>query len=404
MSGVNTIDGKVTIKSQIKKNNYICICGPRCGKIVTGVSLAFETLIDGLQKNSINHCIVDSTLGTHITKSGKFSITRAFSSLVVILLVLLRLPFCSTYYCIISTSYFGFIRDYFTILFAHTFGCKVVIHLHGGGFHDFFWTSNHFLQSRIKSTIKRVDKVIVLGKLLEDQFYCAGDFVKPKLIVVPNGLPIGIDEPPRVPKVFPTSGTVQLLYLSSLMPSKGFLNVIKAMKILNTKYPNRFKLSICGSFVSTCTESSDLINDSASLINYIKIHKLEAVVKYFDQVNNQDKEKHFKRAHIFLLPTSYAWEGQPLSIIEAMAFSTPVISCKHKGIPELIQSGKSGLLVKPQSVSSIVAGVEKIISNKSEFNEMSIKARIHYEKYFSREVHVSRMINIFLNKENSYLF
>lgn len=263
--------------------------------------------------------------------------------------------------------------------------------------------SNHFLKSRIKSTIKRVDKVIVLGKLLEDQFYCVGDFVKPKLIVVPNGLPIGIDEPPCVPKVFPTSGTVQLLYLSSLMPSKGFLNVIKAMKILNAKYPNRFNLSICGSFVSTCTESSVLINDSVSLKNYIKIHKLDTVVKYFDQVNSLDKEKHFKCAHIFLLPTSYAWEGQPLSIIEAMAFSTPVISCNHKGIPELIQSGKSGVLVKPQSVSSIVAGVEKIISNKSVFNEMSIQARIHYEKYFSREVHVSRMINIFLNKENSNL-
>ena len=41
-------------------------------------------------------------------------------------------------------------------------------------------------------------------------------------IVVPNGLPIGIDEPSCVPKVFPTSGTVQLLYLSSLMPSKLF--------------------------------------------------------------------------------------------------------------------------------------------------------------------------------------
>ena len=74
------------------------------------------------------------------------------------------------------------------------------------------------------------------------------------------------------------------------------------MKILNIKYPNRYNLSICGSFVSTCTESSVLINDSVSLINYIKINKLDTVAKYFDQVNNQDKERHFKRAHIFYYP------------------------------------------------------------------------------------------------------
>jgi glycosyltransferase involved in cell wall biosynthesis len=270
--------------------------------------------------------------------------------------------------------------------------------LHGGGFKDFYENSNTILQSLISSNLKRVDHIIVLGELLKDQFYCTGEFIKQKLVVVPNGLTIGINEPRGVPKVLPKNGTIQLLYLSSLIPSKGFFNVIQAMKILDTKYPNRYNLNICGSFVMTRTEPSLEVHDKDSLLNYINIQNLGSTVSYFDQVNSQEKEWQFKQAHIFLLPTSYAWEGQPLSIIEAMANSIPVISCHHKGIPELVLPDVTGIFVKPRSVNSIVDGVTKITSNESRFKNMSAEARRHYERYFKREVHLNRMIRVICNK------
>lgn len=379
----------------------VCLCGPLTSSKgpLTGVALAFELLIKGLEEHGVNHRVVNSASGNVFLKPGTFSVTRAFESLLVIFTVLFRLSTSQIYYSTMSTSVFGFVRDYFTVYFAHILRCRIILHLHGGGFSDFYQNSNTILQSLICSNLKRVDHIIVLGELLKDQFYCAGDFIKQKLVVVPNGLTIGINEPQGIPKVLPKNDPIKLLYLSSLMPSKGFFNVIQAMKILDSKYPNRYNLNICGSFVTTSTESSIEVHDKDSLLNYINNQNLGSTVRYYDQVNSQEKEWHFKNAHIFLLPTSYAWEGQPLSIIEAMAFSTPVISCYHKGIPELIQSNKSGLFVKPHSVSSIVEGVTKIISNKSGFKEMSVEARKRYEKYFKREVHVNRMIEVICHKE-----
>ena len=48
---------------------------------------------------------------------------------------------------------------------------------------------------------------------------------------------------------------------------------------------------------------------------------------------------------IFVLSSDY--EGNPLSVIEAMAAGLPIVSTAAGGVPELMQSGKEGLIVQP---------------------------------------------------------
>jgi len=50
-------------------------------------------------------------------------------------------------------------------------------------------------------------------------------------------------------------------------------------------------------------------------------------------------------ADIFALGSDY--EGNPLSVIEAMAAGLPIISTAVGGVPELLQNGKEGLIVQP---------------------------------------------------------
>ena len=101
-----------------------------------------------------------------------------------------------------------------------------------------------------------------------------------------------------------------------------------------------------------------------------------------------------KKAHIFLLPTYYPWEGQPLSIIEAMAFATPVISTYHKGIPELIENAQSGYFVKARSPEQIASAIIKIFSNFDDYENMSRQSRVIYEKKFKQDVHLEKLIKI----------
>jgi glycosyltransferase involved in cell wall biosynthesis len=50
-------------------------------------------------------------------------------------------------------------------------------------------------------------------------------------------------------------------------------------------------------------------------------------------------------ADVFVLPSLA--EGVPVALMEAMAIGLPVVSTSVMGIPELVTSGESGLLVRP---------------------------------------------------------
>ena len=50
-------------------------------------------------------------------------------------------------------------------------------------------------------------------------------------------------------------------------------------------------------------------------------------------------------------------EAQGLSILEAMALSRPVIASNVGGIPEMIEDGRTGLLVEPHDADALAAGI-----------------------------------------------
>ena len=372
----------------------LCLCGPRSKNAVTGVALAFDLLIEGLESARISNRVVDATFRGGVTKSGTFALGRAIETIAVILMVWWNLLFCQVYYATMSTSSVGFIRDYLTVGFAKLLGRRTVLHLHGGGFEDFYVSQQPWMQRLIRANLRRTDTIVVLGELLKEQFYCVGEFVKDKLVVVPNGLTLGIEEPPAVAKAIEISQPMRLLYLSSLMPSKGFFDVMQAMRILEVSCPGRFKLDLCGNFVDAKTETAVEVSDQASMNVYISKHDLEDVIHYHGQVLGSKKAERFAQAHIFLLPTSYPWEGQPLSIIEALAYSTPVISCYHKGIPELIEDGINGAFVSPSSPEALAVKIEQIAKDTVVYTHMSSNARKHYEANFKREVHLDRLISV----------
>ncbi|MBC2601195.1 glycosyltransferase family 4 protein [Puniceicoccus vermicola] len=291
-----------------------------------------------------------------------------------------------------STSFFGFFRDYLTIGFASLLRRRTILHLHGGGFEEFYRRQNAIVRHLIRSNLARTDKIIVLGDLLKEQFCVVGKFVEDKLIVVPNGFPRDLPEPKRIARKL--ACRFELLYLSSLMPSKGYLDVLDAVSMLNNLFPNKFHLNLCGGFISASTEVGIAVKNAEELKGYIENRGLEDIVTYHGQVIGNEKEELFITADIFLLPTYYPWEGQPLSIIEALAFSLPVITCRHKGIPELVEDGINGLFVNAGSPAEIRRAVLEITSDDERYFRFCSASRERYERFFRRDVHLSRLIPV----------
>lgn len=63
-------------------------------------------------------------------------------------------------------------------------------------------------------------------------------------------------------------------------------------------------------------------------------------------------------ADVYVLP-SYK-EGLPISILEAMSYSLPVISTRVGGIPEIIMNGKNGLLINPGDKEALYESIIKL--------------------------------------------
>src|SRR4029453_14044856 len=79
-------------------------------------------------------------------------------------------------------------------------------------------------------------------------------------------------------------------------------------------------------------------------------------------------------ADVFLFPTERD-EAAPLVPLEAMAASAPVIASSVGGGVELIEPGKSGLLVPPAAVAAWADAMESLMANDALRRRMGQAAR-----------------------------
>ena len=94
----------------------------------------------------------------------------------------------------------------------------------------------------------------------------------------------------------------------------------------------------------------------------------------------------------FLLPTSYFYEAQPISIIEAMAFGLVVVTTPHRTIPEMVKGGRIAELTSLDQPGEIADAVESHLRDPGKFAAMSRASIKRYRKTFTREQHLDRLV------------
>lgn len=97
---------------------------------------------------------------------------------------------------------------------------------------------------------------------------------------------------------------------------------------------------------------------------------------------------------IFVLPSSLR-EGCPLSILEAMAMSKPIVATRIGGVPEEVSDGQSGILVAPKDAESLARGIIKLISDKDKAKEMGRVGRKIFEDKFSKEIMLNNIESLY---------
>lgn len=86
-----------------------------------------------------------------------------------------------------------------------------------------------------------------------------------------------------------------------------------------------------------------------------------------------------RRANCFVLPSRVAADGDrdgiPNTLAEAMACCLPVVSSKLPSIEELVEDGKSGILVAPEDAGALSSALEKLLDDSALCDQLGAAAR-----------------------------
>jgi len=87
-----------------------------------------------------------------------------------------------------------------------------------------------------------------------------------------------------------------------------------------------------------------------------------------------------RASDVFVL--SSLWEGNPLSVMEAMAAGLPVVSTAVGGVPELVRDGATGLLVPSGDAGALGQAIQALVDDPARRQAMGAAARQHAVAHF----------------------
>jgi glycosyltransferase involved in cell wall biosynthesis len=105
----------------------------------------------------------------------------------------------------------------------------------------------------------------------------------------------------------------------------------------------------------------------------VKANSLSDNVCFLGNISIDEVQIELSKANCLVV--SSFQENAPLSIAEAMAAGVPVVGARVGGVPEMIEDGKTGLLVDPYDVNDIAKAVLRILSDRNLAHSMGRQAK-----------------------------
>jgi glycosyltransferase involved in cell wall biosynthesis len=171
-----------------------------------------------------------------------------------------------------------------------------------------------------------------------------------------------------------------VLYAGTIKPHKNLVRLIEAFAELRKSDFEELKLLIIG----------DEISKLPALRRAVHSHKLHKHVRFLGFLPDDTLAALYRLASVFVFPSLY--EGFGLPPLEAMASGTPVVTSNVSSLPEV--AGDAAVLVDPYSVSAIVTGMRRVLSDPELASELRRKGLVR-ARDFSWERSVARTHQIY---------
>ncbi|MDG1508245.1 MAG: glycosyltransferase family 4 protein [Flavobacteriaceae bacterium] len=272
-------------------------------------------------------------------------------------------------------TFFGVLKYALFIVAASALRKELIIHVHGNYLGKEYQSLKGTKRVLFYFLVSRFTKGIVLSNSLKQNLT---PFLKDKNIFsLPN---FAQDYLYTKDKKF-VKDELRIFYLSNLMKEKGIFCLLNALKNLE-KNNIIYKAKIAGNIDQNY--SKEILKLFTELKN----------AEYIGIVNGDDKKSLLEWGNIFVLPTFYKMEGQPISILEAMATTNLVVTTNHAGISDVFQDKINGYFVEKNNENSIEKILSYLAANKSELKKIAEYNKRFFLNNFTVDIFKKNLLEI----------
>lgn len=262
------------------------------------------------------------------------------------------------------------LRKVMFIAVSKMMGKKVIVHFHSFSVDT---TIKSKYQWVYRYLFGKADRVIVLSKYWLDEICKTFGFGDDKVKVLYNPCTTEVSGKTYEKKK-------EILYAGTVNARKGYADMMKAFAKIANKHSD-WSIVFAG---------NGEIEEGKALAAQLGIEKQTVFLGW---VKGEDKDRAFKKASVFCLP-SYA-EGFPMGVLDAWAYGLPVITTPVGGIPDIAVDGKNCLLFNPGDTDKLAEQMEKMISSEKLRIEVAAESSKLAKGIFSVEEVTKRLAEIY---------
>jgi len=320
---------------------------------ITGVSLANQIVLNFLPKYTENKVdFINTNYSVLKEDIGKFNFKKVLHY-VKQYKELYKIKKSDKVYMTPGQTFFGVLKYYPYFLTATLFKKEIIVHIHGNHLWKEYKNLSGLKKKLFHKTLAMSDKGIVLSESLKKNLV---PFLPDnKIFILKNFVEDFLFES-KSKKNF---NKLRIIYLSNLMQEKGILDLLEALVILKQNNVD-FEAQIAGGMDDSMKEKIGSYLD-----------KLDDHVKYLGLTYGHDKKTLLEWGNVFVFPTYYAMEGQPISIFEAMATGNIILTTNHAGIPDVFKEGINGFYIEKKSPDSIASKLIEMNQNLGNYKKIS---------------------------------
>ncbi len=273
----------------------------------------------------------------------------------------------------------GWLKDTFFVVFSKLIGVQVVLHLHAADFDKFYAKTPPLMQKYTRWVLAHADAVISVSEIWRNTI-CK---IAPPQRVYKFTNCINVEDyKPHTGDG--SSGEVNGLFLGAVGERKGVPELIDALA----------RLKLNGSpLYMWIAGPEEKKGDLANASKRIATLQLEDMCELVGDVRQEKKDYLLQHADLFVLPSHH--EGLPIAMLEGMAAGLAIVTTPVGGIPEIIQDGHNGYLVKPGDVEALAEKLDILAKNPQLCHQMGQLNRSVAETDLNVKIYVADLVHLY---------